>query len=454
MRGLLFFLFFTSALTFSQYAVEATFLPNVTSDWAILYKVEGVKKNYIDNVKIKKDTLLVEGEKKTIGKAKFLLPIHTKPGVYRLTYKLKGDAFVDFIFNKEQISFALHPDYPEQTVVFTKSEENKLYQNYLTEIANAQQELDSIQIIQIKNPSLNQQSAYKKALQVVKNIQNSYIEASKGKYVQPFIRATSRVNSDTIQISGQEYMENITATFFNNINFNNETLLNSSFLVDRIVDYVFYIHISDEEKVQQQLYKKSVAIVLSKISEIHLKAAVVEFLIQEFSEIKNTVMVDYLFENYFDKLPETLQSKSFKEKQLKELVTEVGRKAPDFFWKENGEKKSLTTLNSSEYYLLVFWSTQCSHCLNEIPKLHQFLKDKPNIKTIAFSLEKDDLVWKKMQKQLPDWHHVLGLHKWENKVARQFNINATPTYFILDKNKVIVKKPTHLKDVKEYINSM
>ena len=454
MRLIILLFLFISSLTYSQFFVEGTLVPNVKSDWVILYKVEGAKQNYLQNSKLAKDTILVEGKKQPIGKFKFTLSENTKPGVYRITYRLKGEGFTDFIFNKENIRFALNPDYPEQTISFSESEENILYQEYLREISTAQQQLDSIQITAIRNPSINQKEVYQKALALVKNIQNGYVEASEGKYVKQFIIATSRVNPEKVQTSGQEYMENMTTKFFDNMDFTDKTLLNSSFLVDRISDYVFYVNIANDEETQKKLYKKSVENALSKIGDINFKADVIEFLISQFAERKNLEMVDFLFENYFDKLPETLQNQEFKKEQLQSLSVEIGRIAPNFFWESEGKQVALSELNEAENYIIVFWSTGCSHCLNEIPKLHVFLKDKPNIKVIAFSLEKNDFLWKSMTQNLPNWHHVLGLNKWENKIARVYNINATPTYFVLDKNKKIIAKPDHLKDVKEYINRM
>jgi thiol-disulfide isomerase/thioredoxin len=454
MRFLLILFFFISSLTYSQFSIEGTLVPNVKSDWVILYKVEGAKQNYLLNTKLVKDTLVIEGKKQPVAKFKFTLPETTKPGVYRITYRLKGVGFVDLVFNKENISFALNPDYPEQTISFSESDENILYQNYLREISTAQQQLDSIQVTAIRNPSINQKEAYQNALALVNNIQNAYTEASKGKYVQPFIVATSRVNPKNVETSGQEYMKNMTAKFFDKMDFKNETLLNSSFLVDRITDYVFYVNLASDEETQQQLYKNSVATALSKIEDVNFRADVIEFLIKQFAKQKKITMVDYLFENYFDKLPESLQNKKFKSEQLADLMVVIGRKAPDFSWENNGKKMTLSSLQDAENYILVFWSTGCSHCLNEIPKLHTFLKDKSNIKVVAFSLEKNDFKWNKMKGDLPNWHHVLGLNKWENKIARTYNINATPTYFVLDKNKKIIAKPDHLKDVKAYVDKM
>ena len=49
---------------------------------------------------------------------------------------------------------------------------------------------------------------------------------------------------------------------------------------------------------------------------------------------------------------------------------------------------------------------------------------------------------------------MLGLNKWENKTARIYQINATPTYIILDKNKKIVAKPNDINDVKTFVEKL
>jgi len=134
--------------------------------------------------------------------------------------------------------------------------------------------------------------------------------------------------------------------------------------------------------------------------------------------------------------------------KLSLFAAEVGRIAPDFSWKENDKTLTLSKLDDAENYLLIFWSTTCSHCLREIPKIHEFLKENKKVKVIAFSLEKEKYGWENYKQNLNGWHNVLGLNKWQNKTARTYNIVSTPTYFVLDANKKIISKPEHLKDVK------
>ena len=64
--------------------------------------------------------------------------------------------------------------------------------------------------------------------------------------------------------------------------------------------------------------------------------------------------------------------------------------------------------------------------------------------------EKAD-TWQNYKQRFPNWHHVLGLNKWENKIARTYQINSTPTYFVLDANKKIIANPEKLVDLKKIL---
>jgi len=249
------------------------------------------------------------------------------------------------------------------------------------------------------------------------------------------------------------YLFNIKTTFFNQLDFSNKTILNSSFLTDRIVSYLFYINYSDDNRTQQKLYKESIETVLSKIKNQPYKRDIIEFLIVQFEAYKNLEIIDYLFENKYNKLPEALQNEKFKAEKIALFATEIGRIAPDFLWKETGKNLKLSTLNDAEKYVLVFWSTSCSHCLREIPQLHTYLKNKKNIKVIAFAIEDDAFVWENYSKSnLYGWHNVLGLNKWQNETAKTYQIFSTPSYFVLDKNKKIIAKPDEIEDIKDYFN--
>ena len=444
-----------SALVHAQNSVEGFISPNIDSDWLILYRIEGTEQVYVKDTKIKKDSIAVNGDQREVGSFSITLPKNAEPGTYRATYRLEGEGFIDFVYNKEDVSFIFNPDYPTQSVAFTQSEENKLYKEYIEAITKVQQTLDSIQVTALQNPELNLSEAYAKAYTVVKNTQTIYLEKTKGYYIHPFVKSSFRSNPKNLIPSIPEYMDHITGTFFDKIDFTNQTLINSSFITNRVLDYIFYIHYSEDLDEQNVLHKRAIDTVMSKINNSSYKRDIIEFLIDQFETSTNLTMIDYLFEKHYNALPKQLQDQKFKSEKMAKFAAEVGRTAPNFSWLENGINYDLSSLNDAEHYVLVFWSTSCSHCLREIPQLYDFMKDKDQMKVIGFALENDAFVWEQYSKNnLQSWHNVLGLKKWENKTARTYQINATPSYFVLDKNKKIIAKPNEFEDVKAYIQNL
>ncbi|PQJ79913.1 TlpA family protein disulfide reductase [Polaribacter porphyrae] len=454
-KKLFIFFFFIASISYAQHTVSGVMSPKIDTDWLILYKIEGTKQVFINNTSLKKDSVFIGKEKQAVSSFNIQLPASAKPGTYRATYRLEGSGFVDFYYNNEDVSFVFNPDYPQQSIAFSESSENKLYSNYISEISKAQQQLDSIQVAVLQTPNLDLKEKYKKAYNNVNNIQSKYEEASKNKYVAPFIKASLRSNPPEILTSVETYLSKMKNTFFDKIDFSNKTLINSSFITNRILDYVLYINYSDDKIQQDKLHKEAIDTVLSKIKSQPYKRDIIQFLIEQFESSKNLTIIDYLFEEHYNRLPFSLQDSKFKSEKQALFATEIGRIAPDFSWQENGRNFKLSTLNDANTYVLVFWSTSCSHCLREIPQLHTYMKTKPNMKVIAFSLEKEAFVWETYKKNnLYGWHNVLGLNKWENKTARTYQVYFTPTYLVLDSNKKIIGKPNEFKDVKAFLDKI
>lgn len=454
-KNILAFIVLIASISHAQHSIKGSMSPKLESDWVILYKIEGTKQVFINNTKIKTDSILINGKKQAVGNFEIKLPQSAKPGAYRATYRLEGAGFVDFFYNKENVSFIFNPEYPQEAIAFQESSENKFYNAYMRDISLIQRQLDSVQIAALQDPELNLKEYYKEVYKEVEHVQKKYEEITKNKYIAPFVKASARFNATEILSSVNDYLSNIKNTFFKTLDFSNEALVNSSFLTNRILEYVFYINYSDDEAQQQILYKESIETVLSKVKKESYKRDIIQYLIEQFETSKNLEIIDYLFKNHYNKLPANLQDKKFITEKLALLAVEIGRIAPDFSWNESDKTIKLSTLKDAEQYVLVFWSTSCSHCLREIPQLHTYMKNKATIKVIAFALENDAFVWETYTKtNLPGWHHVLGLKKWENEIARTYQINATPTYFVLDKNKKIVAKPNEIKEVKEYLEKL
>ena len=440
MKKVLILFLFISSLLQAQYSIKGSLQPVKKYQWALLYKVEGARQVFVENSEIKVE--------KAKGSFDFTLPADAKTGSYRVTYDLQNNGYVDFLFNKENVEFEFNPNNAEGTTVFKQSKENKLYKEFLSDNSAIQYKIDSLQSIYFKNRSAETAKSYKDLVQELKKTQNRYLQNAEGSLAYHFIKATNRYNSPEIVTQPQQYLDWAVTHFFDEIDFLNKNLYNSSFFIDRIADYVFYMNFSQDPETQKALYKKASIIALNKVKDPSFKGDVIEFLISQFAGIKNAEIVDYLFSDHYDKLPKENQNIAFKNRIMSEMKVAIGRVAPDFSWKENGKDLSIANLKDSMSYLLIFYSTGCSHCLREVPQLFEFMKDKTNTKVIAFAMETDDKAWLKYKNTMPGWHHVLGIGKWENKIARTYQVNSTPTYFVLGMDKKIISNPEKLEDLK------
>ena len=455
MKKLLALLIFATSIVNAQYTVKGTMTPPEKTDWVILYKIEGAKQKFVLNSTIKFDTILVGGEQQVLGKFQLDLPKDTKPGAYRATYRNKGAGFVDFYFNNENVEFIFNPKYPDESVVFTSSRENKLYNEYLEAYKKIQNKIDKSQGTYITEEDKEAKKPYKKAIKELEDVQDMYENKSEGMLVNHFIKATQRYNPSSPIDNMEDYMESTIDNFFKYIDFDSDVLYNSSFLMDRINDYVFYLNSSEDKQVQQKLLRKAIVTVMKQIPKGKLKKTTLEFLITSLADKRNGEAVDWVLAEYYDKLPSDQFDAEFKEEKLQLLSAAIGRTAPDFSWQENGEELKLSTLNDGEKYLLVFWSTACPHCVHDVPKLYEFMQAHKNISVISFSVEDAYGIpnWNEFIKKIPLWHNAMGTHptwKWNNKAVKSYNISETPSFFVLDKNKKIIETPNQLEDVKNY----
>ena len=113
--------------------------------------------------------------------------------------------------------------------------------------------------------------------------------------------------------------------------------------------------------------------------------------------------------------------------------------------------KSLYDIKSSKK-IVVFWSSTCSHCEAELPKIlekYEKLKTQ-NIAVVGFSLDSNLDEFRSKANNYP-WISDSEGKGWYSSYGETYNINATPTYFILDADNKIISKPNHVADVLEYL---
>ncbi len=137
---------------------------------------------------------------------------------------------------------------------------------------------------------------------------------------------------------------------------------------------------------------------------------------------------------------------------------ELGRQAPNF---QVYQGLSLNDV-MSDYIVIVFWATWCSHCQFEIPefknrmnKIKSEYLPKSSVTIVAVSLDRDELVWKAFieKNNLKSWLNTSELKGWNGEISMKFNIYATPSYVILDKGKKLLAFPENIEQVENFFRN-
>ncbi|MGB5418144.1 TlpA family protein disulfide reductase [Algibacter sp.] len=437
-KRLLFLTFLLPSLLLAQHSIKGVFSPAKDYNFALLYKVNPTISDYVTNAEIQKD-----------GSFEFKLDsTHTK-GTYRLVYAVPQEDYnFDIIYNgKEDIELAFNS---ETGVEFKKSTENKLLASYTNSMSMVTQSIGNYFSQESKDTT-----ALKAIFKTQRETQANFEKAATGTRALAFIKANKPYIPKKIE-GVKTYISNLKKHYFDFVDFNNPILQSSSFLEERMLNYVFGM--SSESKDELENYKENIDVVYGhmKIAPKKVQRILLFDLWQQMADLKYESVSNYIAETYLMDIAVNLNDQQLLQSLILYKNLSKGTVAPNFDLeiKENGKlvTKKLTDLKGAENYIIVFWSSTCSHCLDEIPQLQTFLGslEKNKVKIVAVGLEDEPYGWKNLTFDYPYFIHVYGEGKWENKIGDAYGVSSTPTYFILDKDKKIVAKPLNFDVLKAY----
>ncbi|MGN8036290.1 redoxin domain-containing protein [Chitinophaga sp. 22321] len=121
--------------------------------------------------------------------------------------------------------------------------------------------------------------------------------------------------------------------------------------------------------------------------------------------------------------------------------TGIGATAIDFTQNNTAGKPVKLSDYRGKYVLLDFWASWCGPCRAENPNvLDNYEKyHSKGLEILGVSLDDKKDAWLKAIKDDGlEWAHVSDLKGWKNEVAKEYNIRAVPSNFLIDKEGKIV----------------
>ncbi len=411
-----------SGYTFAQFNVKAEIPAYLADSEVYLYGFNGSKEILYSKAKISNNIATFKVDKQYVG-------------MMRAFFK-KANSSVNMVSENKDVNLKIELDTKNKisNVVF-QDQVNQLFSNEVE--LQKKQELILPALIQIKDYYRPSENFYKSLESEINVLSNKDLSAYND---HPFLEYYNKNQ----KYSNQEKIAELKPEDF--INFytkSGEYLETSTILKPSLINFLNVSKANVEGSVDKLL------------ESVNLETPRGQTILSELIEIFNTYGMDKLKDKY---LTEANNLKCTINDRLASTIkanknTEIGAKMPNnnFINAIHTKAKSLYDIKASKK-IVVFWSSTCSHCEAELPKLlekYDKLKAQ-NVEIVGFSLD-SSLEDFKAKANLYPWINDSEGKGWYSSYGDTYNIVATPTYFILDANNTILSKPNHVGDVIDYL---
>ena len=455
---LLFVVFFTNAavLLSQSFKVEAI-VHGLPGDEVVLGAIKGDRFNPVD-------TVMPDS-----GRVVFEIPESAHTGMYRIILGQTVYASVmneppqkiDFIFNNDSCIFKTDFDHPLDSMEVIYSKENKVWFDFLKKNTVMQKELNDLEkqinYFQAYADDKNYTDAQKKDIikkyndlqkkrnriiaQLVRKYPKLYAAKLIAMYREPFL------DGNLSESARKKIYKN---SFFKILDFSDASLLNSNVYTGKVYEYLMSYadrKLNREQQIEQ-LNKAVDRILVNTKRDPEVSDFIAGYLMRGFEMLGLQGPLLHIAEKYTPAVPCSSDEKSTLQRRIDLQKMLPGTKVPQFSLVDiDGDTIKLENV-TNKYKLIIFWASWCPHCDQLLPNLYQWYMNRSiDMEVIAISVDSDKEAWKQFVRQRGyNWINCNEPGKWDGKVTKEYNIYATPTMFLIDRDDEIITKPLTFND--------
>jgi thiol-disulfide isomerase/thioredoxin len=393
-------------------------------------------------------------------------------GIYMIV--LPGRKYFEILISDNQ-RFSLSCTFSNyfNTLKFTGSKENSAFVEYQKNWVTMQQTAIAISK-RIQNNKQNNDSL--KILGSVQKLQEenmktylkSVVKANEGNFLGTLVKGLLPIdipkftipigykNPDSIRwVLNYNYNKD---HFFDNIDLNDERLIRTPLLYSRLDSFFTNVLIQSPDTINKEIDK-----LINKCSSNYKMFQFVSvYLFNHFRESEimghDAVMVKIADDIYLSGKADWV-TREFKDDLRKQIdlirPNLIGKKAENMVM--DSYKGIFVSLYDVEkdFTVLYFWEPNCGHCQEATPKLKAYY-DKPkdySLEVFAVCTTADKEKW---TKYIED-NKLTWINGWDPKRISHFdfyyNVQSTPTIYVLDKNKKIIAKKLAVEEIGPFIDN-
>lgn len=378
-------------------------------------------------------------------------------GMYQL--ETEYGPTVEFIYDDAPVRMIVRNIYDKNSIEFIGSQANSDWHVY--EIFKEQ----TFKSLNVLKPILRECDAesdvYATAIKEYSSLQDKFVAFTDSlilndNYASTLIRV-DRFMPLNLELDFKRQREDLIANFFNDVDFKELSLIPTTVLTNKIFDFLS-IQLTKDQNEEQKIMALILGCdnVLNRATvEYEMYRFVYQFLLETFKELRFEEVVDYLTRIPYSEDIECTEEQYQQLLSLAEFNSRagIGSLAENISGKTVFDKEFSLYDVDNDYTIVYFWSYTCEHCRENIKDLKVFLDVNPNFSLVAVSVKGDLKKIKNIIKKnkIDGFFYHDGL-EWDCPYVDAYAVTATPSFFILDKDKKIVYKPFDFKELVNFVN--
>jgi thiol-disulfide isomerase/thioredoxin len=421
---------------------------------------------------ILQDSAAVSNTGKSIFKSAKKLPA----GIYAIVFPGKR-LTTDFLIEKEQnISIIADTNKLEQKIV-TGSPANIDFKNYQTFVNSKskflQQEKEAYNKSKTKEDSVKHEAAYKKLSKDLNDYREGVVKTKPNSMLAVLLNALREPAYPTkVAVTRKDSIDNYNfykSHYWDGVSFMDDRIIRTPFFLPKLETYYRQIMPQGPDSLIKDLdYKLLLARTAPEMYKFLLNWFTDEYINPKYMG-QDAVFV-HLYNKYHSKGVSNWLNKSqdstITRRAFMLMSNLIGETAANLEFTDTLDKPKALYDVDAPYTVVVFWDPNCGHCKDEIPRLDSMYRatwQKKNVKIYAVLSEGEKLKneWLTFirDKKIGDWINVYQTKaaadeetKSQRPTFRQlYNVEVTPTMYLLDKEKRIIAKKLTLEQMNDLL---
>lgn len=381
-------------------------------------------------------------------------------GFYRLIFNNKK--WLDFIYDGEDIEIEVDVTSKNVPYKIIKSDENKIYYDFIA--LNKDFKTKSELLTLVLNNYPDNDTYLQATKETLLKLQEEYLyyvnitaQSKPGSFISKYILSAQLPIIDA-SLRREHQLNYLKSLALDKVDFTNDELIYSDVFTNKTIEYLsYYRNPQLPMEFLEKEFKVAVDTILNKakVNDIVYKH-ITEYLLDGFNKFGFDNVINYIIDNYVvaDEicLEEKLET-SLERRINQNKIFKPGYSVPDISLYNDENNIFQLSKIQSEKILIIFYATWCPHCKTLLPQISELYKNQKtkDVEVIAVSIDTSHSDWESFISTINlEWINVREIEGWEGKSVKDYYIYATPTMFLVDENKKLIKIVNELEELIDF----